>query len=450
MNDDRHAGGNGEDRSAEVIPLRSPPATDTAKQPADQLQRLALEASTTLTDLVATADRYDVEVPSRIRHAAAALQEPSLDSDTGAPWGAMNRRQLLGNAALVAGALLLRQRVGAVNGLHHIVGDEATERVTHLLKTPGKIDAATVLDMEMITAAYRRSYRQLSVRTLLPQADGQAELVRELLAGSMKPTLRNRLTATAAQATALVGVMLLMDLYAFDAAWLKLSDGLNAAREADAQELEAFILGCMAFNAGYSGRQIEAIDLITQARTLAAKASDPTTKGWLAAVEGELRARSGNVRACLAALDAAERALQGVERDNPSRWIGVGAFDAAKLKGYYGVCYLQLEQPEKAAEELTRALDSLEPALRKHRCTALADLATALIRLGEIDEGCRRASQALTLAIELRHAVSVDRIRELDHHLAPWRDAPTVKAFREQLMEQLLVAFHRSALSANW
>jgi tetratricopeptide (TPR) repeat protein len=337
-----------------------------------------------------------------------------------------------------------------VNGLHHILGDEATERVTHLLKAPGKIDAATVLDMETITAAYRRSYRQLSVRTLLPQADGQAELVRELLAGSMKPTLRSRLTATAAQATALVGVMLLMDLYVFDAAWLKLSDALNAAREADAQELEAFILGCMAFNAGYSGRQVEAIDLITQARTLAAKASDPTTKGWLAAVEGELRARSGNVRACLAALDAAERALQGVERDNPSRWIGVGAFDAAKLKGYYGVCYLQLEQPEKAAEELTRALDSLEPALRKHRCTALADLATALIRLGEIDEGCRRASQALTLAIELRHAVSVDRIRELDRHLAPWRDAPTVKAFREQLMEQLLVAFHRSALSANW
>jgi hypothetical protein len=59
----------------------------------------------------------------------------------------------------------------------------------------------------------------------------------------------------------------------------------------------------------------------------------------------------------------------------------------------------------------------------------LADLATALIDLGEIEEGCRRASQALNLAIDLRHAVSVDRIRDLDQRLAPWGDAAAVQAF---------------------
>jgi hypothetical protein len=87
--------------------------------------------------------------------------------------------------------------------------------------------------------------------------------------------------------------------------------------------------------------------------------------------------------------------------------------------------------------------------LRKHRCTALADLATALIQLGEVEEGCRRANQALRLAMELRHAVSVDRIRDLDRHLAPWQDTPAVKAFREELVAQLLVAFHASP-SFDW
>jgi hypothetical protein len=43
--------------------------------------------------------------------------------------------------------------------------------------------------------------------------------------------------------------------------------------------------------------------------------------------------------------------------------------------------------------------------------------------LGEVEEGCRQASQALTLAIELRYAVSVDRMRGLDQHLAPWHDS---------------------------
>jgi tetratricopeptide (TPR) repeat protein len=431
----------GAERSAKVIPLRPSPPTDAAGQLAADLQRLAADAGATLTGLVATADEFGVEVPPQVRQAAAVLE------GSAAGQGSVNRRQALGQVAALAGALLLRQRTGALQGLARVAGDEASQRVAHVLQRPSRVDAVTVADMEAVTAAYRRSYRQLSVRTLLPQAEGQAELVRELLGGSMKAALRDRLTATAGEATALVGVMLLMDLYQFEAAWAKLTDALDAAREAKARELEAFVLGCMAFNAGYTGRRVEAIDLVTLARRLAAEGDGTTTRGWLAAVEGELRARSGNTRGCLAALEAAERALK---TSTPDSWVGIGAFDAAKLKGYYGLCYLQLRRPDEAVRELTGALDALDPALRKHRCTALADLATAMIDLGEVEEGCRRAGQALNLAIELRHAVSVDRIRDLDQRLAPWPDAGAVRAFREQLVEQLLLAFQQSTLPVDW
>jgi tetratricopeptide (TPR) repeat protein len=444
MDNNDQSAGRGDERSATIIPLRRSPATDAPALLAADLQRLAVDASATLTNLVATADEYGVEVPAHVRQAAAVLEEPTAGQ------GAVNRRQAMGQAAVLAGALLLRQRTGAMQGLRRVAGDEAIERVTHVLQGPSRVDAATVADMESVTAAYRRSYRQLSARTLLPQAEGQAELVRELLGGSMKATLRDRLTATAGEAAALVGVMLLMDLYSFDAAWAKLTDALDLARAAKAQELEAFVLGCMAFNAGYTGRRVEAVNLVTQARKLAADGDGTTTRGWLAAVDGELRARSGNASGCLAALEAAERSLQDITNGDPGPWVGVGAFDAAKLKGYYGLCYLQLRRPHKAVTELTGALDALDPALRKHRCTALADLATALIDLGEIEEGCRRATQALTLAIDLRHAVSVQRIRDLDQRLAPWGDAAAVKAFREQLIEQLLLAFHQSTLPAAW
>jgi hypothetical protein len=150
--------------------------------------------------------------------------------------------------------------------------------------------------------------------------------------------------------------MLLMDLYSFDVAWSKLGHALDAAREAKARELEAFILGCMAFNASYTGRRVEAVDLVTQARTLATEGDGATTRGWLAAVEAEVRARSGNARGCLAALGAAESALQEIEKGGPA-WVGIGAFDAAKLKGYYGLCYLQLQRPQDAVTALTEALD---------------------------------------------------------------------------------------------
>jgi hypothetical protein len=89
-------------------------------------------------------------------------------------------------------------------------------------------------------------------------------------------------------------------------------------------------------------------------------------------VDGELRARSGNASGCLAALDAAERSLQGIEGGDSCPWVGIGAFDTAKLKGYYGLCYLQLRRSQDAVTELTGALDALDPALRKHRCASIA------------------------------------------------------------------------------
>jgi tetratricopeptide (TPR) repeat protein len=414
-----------EGRSAKIIPLRPWPAVGSAAQLAGEVRRLALETSANLVELVATADHYGLEVPSQVHRAAAELEAwPDAGTEATGP-NAMNRRQLLSRAAAVAGALVLRQRTSAIEGLQWAVGDDAAHRVVSRLQRPGEVDESTVADMGAAIAAYRRSYRQLSVRTLLPQAGGHVQVVDELLGGSMKPTLRRQLTATAAEARALVGTMLLMDLYAFDAAWSKLSEALGLAQQAKARELEAFILGAMAFNASYERRHGEASDLITQARTTAQARGGPRTRGWLAAVEGELRARSGDAHACLTALEDAACALQELDRQDPGPWIGVGAFDSAKLKGYYGLCYLQLGQPHKAVEELTTALNTLDPALRKHRCTALADLATALIQLGEVEEGCRRASQALTLAIELRPAVSAHRIRGLDRQIGTMAGEPS-------------------------
>ncbi len=432
----------GDDRSAKIITLR----WWTPSTQADRLRQLALKAGRTLIELVVAAEAHGVELPVRIRHAATMLQEPQQDPEVlAALEDEMKRRDLLRNIILAAGTSLVPEAGSGARTVGLRPSEEANERVLRAFRGPGGVDVTSIADMEAMTAIYRRSYRQASVRTLLPLADGQVGLIRELSQNSMRPALRDRLTATAGEATALVGVMLLMDMYAFDRAWPKLTMALKAAQEARANELEAFILGCMAFNAGYDGRRAEAINLITRARRVIRGLDAPRTRGWLAAVEGELRARSHKELACLKALEEAQAALDDIARDDTRPWIGIGAFDEAKLKGYYGACYLQLKKPDKAVEELTGALEALDPVLLKHRCTALADLATGLIHLGEIEEGCRQASQSLELAIELRHAVSIDRIRDFDRRLAPWASTTAVKAFREQLVEQLLVAFYPPA-----
>ena len=340
----------------------------------------------------------------------------------------VNRREFLRHSALAGAAFLTLpewlSRVGA---------SEASDRLAWALERPSRVDLATVSDMETITAAHRRSYRQLSVHALLPQVESQFQAISELLQRPQSIRLRQRLIAAAGETAMLAGTLRFMDLYDFEPGRSNLELAMTAAQEAEARELGAFVLGCMGFHTRYGGKRNEAVDLIEQARNAAARVASPLTQGWLAAVASEVHAVVGNAKGSLGALEQAGHALDQADEDDESSWIGVGTFNHAKLEAYHGVCYLQLGRPGDAVSALIRALDTLDPALKKHRCTALADLATGLIRLDEVEEGCERASQSLTLAAELRHAVSIDRIRKLERQLPPSHRSPAARQLREQL-----------------
>jgi len=352
--------------------------------------------------------------PRGQRYLAVALDLPIQEIAEAARRQQVNRRQALRGVAMLGGAVL-------------------AEPLAYALEDRGRLDAATVSDMAAVTTAYRRAYRHLSVRTLRPQVNGQRAIISELLRCSGSPTLREQLVTTLGETEALLGCMVLLDLGDFDRASFHLARSLDAARRTDAQELEAFILGGMTFYACYAGNQREALRLVERARQLASKTGTPVTRGWLAAVDAEVKARAGDAYGSLKALDDAATTLQSLNGNNPPPWIGIGTFNQAKLTSYTGLCHVLLGQPRQAVDELTSALHTLDPALRKHRCTAMADLATALIQLREIEEGCRHASDSLALAIELRHAANADRIRQLRPQLDPWRQDPAVQSLDEQL-----------------
>jgi DNA-binding transcriptional regulator YiaG len=340
----------------------------------------------------------------------------------------VNRRDFLRQGVLAGAAVLTFPQ-----WLNQAGVTEASDRLAWALERPSRVDLAMVSDMETITAAHRRSYRQLSVHALLPQTESQFQAVTELLQRPQPLTLRQRLIATAGETAVLAGTLRFIDLDDFEVGRSNLELAMTAAREAEAGELGAFILGCMGFHARYSGNHKQAVDLIEQARNVAETVASPLTRGWLAAVASEIHAVAGDTKASLGALEQAGHALGEAHQDDEASWIGIGTFNHAKLEAYHGVCYLQLGRPADAVPALTRALDTLDPALKKHRCTALADLATGLIQLHEVEEGCQRASQSLTLAAELRHGVSIDRIRKLRQHLRLWHRSPAVRQLTEQL-----------------
>jgi hypothetical protein len=79
----------------------------------------------------------------------------------------------------------------------------------------------------------------------------------------------------------LAGTLRFTDLDDFELGHSNLELAMTAAHEAEAGELGAFVLGCMGFHARYSGKRKEAVDLIDQARHVAARVASPLTRAGL-------------------------------------------------------------------------------------------------------------------------------------------------------------------------
>jgi hypothetical protein len=123
----------------------------------------------------------------------------------------VNRRDFLHHSALAGAAFLtLPDRLSRGGAT------EASDRLAWALGQPTRVDLATVSDMETITAAHRRSYRQLSVHALLPQTESQFQAITELLQRPQPLTLRRRLIATAGETAMLAGTLRFMDLDDFE------------------------------------------------------------------------------------------------------------------------------------------------------------------------------------------------------------------------------------------
>jgi DNA-binding transcriptional regulator YiaG len=102
--------------------------------------------------------------PSKLYRRLLCLLYQATEEELGlrGPISDVNRRDFLRHSAL-AGAAVLTFPEWLSRG-----GAEASDRLVWALEQPSRVDLATVSDMETITAAHRRSYRQLSVHALLP------------------------------------------------------------------------------------------------------------------------------------------------------------------------------------------------------------------------------------------------------------------------------------------
>lgn len=299
-----------------------------------------------------------------------------------------------------------------------------------------RLHEETISDLEAVAYRYRSSYGHAPARELIPRAAGLLEVLNDVTRSHQQsPSQRARLTRITGQMSILCGLLSLMSLNDVRGARELYELALQAGREGTDTDLILYAQGSICFlaaSAGEPGRALEYVSCAEHATT----GASPLTRAWFAALASELHARAGDQSASERYFEQAEAMLDRCGED--PFWCGPGWFDRAKLTAYHGGNLVLLGRARAAEQELNRALTDLDPDRLKHRCTALADLATALVNQCEVDEACRHAHAALALATQIQHTESMRRIGNVYRLLTPWKDRGSVRELGERLLVGVL------------
>ncbi len=294
----------------------------------------------------------------------------------------------------------------------------------------GRVDSGLLDDLDALTDLYRRMDRRLGAASLFEDLTRHLERVRAFRHASMTGADRQRLASIAGDIATLMGWQSL-DTGRTARAWKYFRRAADAAREAENLALQAFAIAEAAYIPLLGGNHRAALPLLREARDLAVPAGSPAFRAWLCGAEAEAHAVAGDADACLCALDCAEAMLDEAQPDETPRWVA--HFDRSHLVRWRGQCLVLLARPAAAQPVLQEAVRSVDLSFVRARAGMLVDLATSFLQQGEIEEGCRVATQALTLARNTRSARCEQRIVVFRSQVQLAADTPAVRQLDEQL-----------------
>jgi tetratricopeptide (TPR) repeat protein len=331
-----------------------------------------------------------------------------------------------------------RQFMGALAGVVGLAGagpvdPEPWERLSHVLRRPKRIDAATIDHLERVTVALEQLEPQVSPAALLGPVVGHLDAVGDLLQGEPPQAMRRQLLSLAGETAGLAG-WLVWDRADGRAAAGYFRAGLEAAVEAGDSALGAYLMGSAACQPSESERPEWRLRVLED-RSFGFTPSDGTapTRAWLATLEAEAHALTGDEPRCRAAMERAGTEMRSAADVAGDARPRVTFLDDSYLDGECGLFLARLGHAEEARQYLEPALATLGAERIKTRTRLLTALGAAYANDGEIDEACRLGSKALQLARTQAVQPNLDDIRALRRQLEPWKDAVPVRQLDEQL-----------------
>ncbi|MDF3288504.1 MULTISPECIES: regulator [Streptomyces] len=310
-----------------------------------------------------------------------------------------------------------RQGAGGRGGPAREPGRRVSAGDVHALRSVGEL-------FRSLDHAYGGGHaRQALVRYLEHEAE-------PMLRGSYGEALGRRLFAAAADLTRLAG-WTSYDIGAHGLAQRYFVQSLRLAQAAADRVYGGYVLVTMSRQAVYLGHGREAIQLARVAQQGVGTGAPPVVQALLHAAEARGHGLLGDARACAASLARAERALEAARAgDEAPYWARF--FDEAQLADEFAHCHRDLQQYRAAAQHAERSLQLRGMAYARSRVFCRTVLATARLGLGELEQACTLASEALQQASEMRSVRALEYVRDFGRRVEPYRDAPPVRAFHER------------------
>jgi tetratricopeptide (TPR) repeat protein len=459
--------------SAKVIPLRSANRRDDL--PTAYLEQVARRVRANLTDLVATADGYDLDLAAEFRLAAKLLNEPStrshavqaaeagalqLTNATDGCLGLVNHDgTVLGlivaidgrlalaptswsrrEALAAGGALLLaplaspgaRASIAPGRATDPLLGMEAAERLDYVMQHPRSVDLATVADLRERAQSLTKQYDLAASTTLLPAAGECTSQVTFLRKHAPDGRVRHELQIVEAQLATLMGQLVWDASQRRDHATAVgyYDQAISAANQAGDPTAEAYARLRKSYVALYGEQDPRAgRRLAQQAAALVDDGASHALPGLALLHVGEGYAMLGERRECEAALGAAEAHLEAMQSGDPAYSL----FSSDRLGRVRGSCYLTLGDGAKARPILESTARRLQ-GRHKSKAIVLGNLALAHIRQRDVDHAVAVLHRAIDLLEISRGGGGLNVAFAAVRELRPWRHEPFAQDLNERLL----------------
>ncbi|MFG3130195.1 transcriptional regulator [Streptomyces tendae] len=299
-----------------------------------------------------------------------------------------------------------------------------------------RVTDTMVSTIEQRISTLRTLDDQLGGARLLEQARGDLALVTGLLGGGRyTDAVKIRLYALAARVSHLTGWM------AYDAGLRSAGQryyvgALRSARTTGDDAFGAFILAEMGVHVSEAGRTAERVGLVSTAIDNAPHSLSPCTRSFLYLHKAEALSRDGAHREAGTALNRATSLWEHRETDDNPDWLDW--FGEAQLRSTEGKVLLRSGQLERATSSLETSVTRAAPRDKAVRSSRLAE---ARLAGGDLEGALDAANYGAALLEDSVSSIrALDRLREFSTKLEPHRSVPSVREFRERLLELSVAA----------